>query len=369
MPWATPTLRDVRTLVRDSIRAFLPGSDATPQNSVLRVLSDAQGALTHLTLQYIDWLALQLLPDTAEEEWLDRHGQIWLVNSDGTTGRKLATLASGTCAFTALATGNGVIPMFSQLTGANNILYETIEEIAVLANETSSGLVRAVDPGTIGNQVVGAALSFITPPVNISAIAFVETMQGGIDQETTEELRSRVLERIRKPPMGGDKDDYEEWALAVPGVTRAWCSPLEMGIGTITVRFMMDDVNADNGGFPTGFDIQAVTAYLNTVRPVTVEDFWVVAPIPQPIDVFISHLNPDTDTIRALIQTSLEDMIFQKSAPGQTIFTAWKYYAIMNTPGVISFDLEDVVDDVMTSPGHLAVLGDINYASEPVSTP
>ena len=79
MPWSTPTLRDVRSTIRDAITGRLPGADANVPNSVLRVLSDAMGALCHLTLQYIDWLALQLLPDTAETEWLDRHGQIWLV--------------------------------------------------------------------------------------------------------------------------------------------------------------------------------------------------------------------------------------------------------------------------------------------------
>ena len=51
---------------------------------MLRVLSDNQGALCHLVLQYIDWLALQLLPDTAETEWSrPAPGHIWLVNSDG----------------------------------------------------------------------------------------------------------------------------------------------------------------------------------------------------------------------------------------------------------------------------------------------
>ena len=68
MPWQTPTLRDVRSLVRDHIRGSLPGADALIPNSVLRVLSDVQGALCHLVLQFIDWLALQLLPDTAEHE-------------------------------------------------------------------------------------------------------------------------------------------------------------------------------------------------------------------------------------------------------------------------------------------------------------
>src|SRR5215475_8415449 len=99
MPWSTPTLRDVRSMVRDAIRGSLPGADASVPNSVLRVLSDAMGALCHLALQYVDWLALQLLPDTAETEWLDRHGHIWLTNADGSTGRKLATQAVGSANF------------------------------------------------------------------------------------------------------------------------------------------------------------------------------------------------------------------------------------------------------------------------------
>ena len=76
MPWSTPSLRDTRALVRDGIRAILPTADASVPNSILRVLSDAMGALAHLTLQYIDWLAKQLLPDTAETIWLDRHADI-----------------------------------------------------------------------------------------------------------------------------------------------------------------------------------------------------------------------------------------------------------------------------------------------------
>ena len=100
-------------------------------NSVLRVLSDAQGGLCHLTLQYIDWLALQLLPDTAETEWLDRHGQIWLVNSDGTIGRKQATFASGIVTFTGL--DGSVVPIGTQLQGGQGSVsgYETTAEITI----------------------------------------------------------------------------------------------------------------------------------------------------------------------------------------------------------------------------------------------
>jgi uncharacterized phage protein gp47/JayE len=368
MPWSTPTLRQVRSTVRDFVHAMAPGSDATVPNSVLRVVSDVTGALCHLTLQYVDWLSKQLLPDTAEQEWLDRHGQIWLLNSDGSMGRKLAAYSQGSATFT--GTFGAIIPASSQLvTGtlqSQQLVYEALEEI-VIGNGPTEGSCRALDPGADHNLDPGTLIALLTVPPGVDAQGVIVTMQGGTDTETDDELRARVLLRIRQPPMGGDQKDYVQWALAVPGVTRAWCGAHEMGIGTVTVRFMMDDVNADNDGFPTAYDIAVVTAYLDTVRPVTVQDFYVVSPIPQPIDLFIGNLVPDTTTIRGMIQTSLQDMLIESAAPGQTIFTAWKYYAIMSTPGVVSFDLPNDVDEVMPSPGHMATLGDIVYASVAVA--
>src|SRR5271166_4160626 len=95
MPWITPPLKTVRIEVRDLVRANARGADATIPNSALRVLSDVTGAMCHKALQYLDWLAKQLLADTAEREWLDRHGRMWLSNADGSRGRKMATLAGG----------------------------------------------------------------------------------------------------------------------------------------------------------------------------------------------------------------------------------------------------------------------------------
>jgi uncharacterized phage protein gp47/JayE len=361
MPWSTPTLRDVRGLVRDNIRGALPGADANIPNSVLRVLSDTQGGLCHLVLQYVDWLSLQLLPDTAETEWLDRHGDIWLVNADGTTGRKVATLATGTVAFTGVA--GMVVPQGTQLQASTGLTYETTAQIMIEADApaVTNAPVRALDPGTAGNVAPGTILSVSSLVANVVTTVTVIDMGGGTDEETDDELRARVLQRIRQPPMGGAKHDYERWVLAVPGVTRAWCGPLEMGMGTVTVRFMMDDLRSTNGGFPTAADVTAVTAYLNTVRPVAVKDYFVVSPIPQRVDVYIMNLVPDSATMRANIEASLQQMLADRAEPGQTIFAAWKYYAIMGTPGVESFDLRITTDDVMPSPGHLAVLGDIVY--------
>lgn len=360
MPWLTPTLRKVREMVRDDISANLSGA-AFVGNNPLRVTADAMAGLAHHVLRYVDWLALQLLPDTAETEWLDRHGQIWLTNADGTTGRKQATFAIGSV----LASGDvgAVIPEASQLQG-NNIGYETLQEVVIGEGDTEVR-VRALDAGKAGNAPL--TLTFIAPPAGVNGSASVVELDGGTNVETDNDLRTRVLLRIRNPPMGGAQHDYVQWTLAVPGVTRAWCAPNEMGIGTISVRFMCDDLRADNDGFPLSQDIDRVRAYLDTVRPVAVKDLFVMGPIPQRVDVQIDNLVPDNSTVRAAIETNLLSMLYQKAAPGQTIYAAWKSYAIMDTAEVTSFDLVNTEDDVMLSKGNMAVLGDITYQGDPPS--
>jgi uncharacterized phage protein gp47/JayE len=355
MPWSTPSLRNVRENVRDEIVAALSGA-VLIGNNVLRVMSDAMAGLCHLTLRYIDWLALQFLPDTAETEWLDRHGDIWLTNSDGSTGRKAATYATGIATFTGLA--GTIIPQGTQLQ-AGNIGYETTEEIVIGETDTDAA-VRALDPGAAGNIPDGTSMGIIVGIPGMDGSAVAKNFGGGADEENDVDLRTRVLFRIRQPPMGGDKTDYELWAMAVPGVTRAWCGPLEMGMGTVTVRFMMDDLRAENEGFPTPFDVRQVESYLDTVRPVAVKDFFVVAPLRYPIDFNIHNLIPDTTTVRAAIQASAQQMLVDRAKPGQTIFAAWKVDAALSALNVESFQLSGG-DDVMPSPGHLAVLGDIFF--------
>jgi uncharacterized phage protein gp47/JayE len=360
VPWTTPTLQQVRSDVRDAVRGRLPGADASVPNSVLRVLSDAMGALCHLVLQYIDWLSLQLLPDTAETEWLDRHGHIWLVNADGSTGRKLATQASGSAEF--VSSGGSVsVPIGTQLTYSTGVVYETTT--AILTDPTglpTAAPIIAIDPGLAGNLDNGTGLALVTPIAGITSVT-VETLDGGTDDETDDQLRARILQRIQAPPMGGAAGDYEQWALAVPGVTRAWTAPNEMGIGTVTVRFLMDDLRADDDGWPNATDIQTVAAYIDQRRPVSVEDCFVTAPVKQFIDITISALVPNTDEVKAEIEASVKAMLKVKAAPGQTIYAAWVSYAIMNAPNVESFRLTTDADYVMTAPGNMAVLGTIFY--------
>ncbi len=365
MPWTTPTLKETRRLTRDYVLSQL-GAVAMVPNSVLRIMSDAKAALAHLTLLYLDWLSKQFLPDTAETEWLDRHANIWLANADGSVGRKNATFASGTV--TVDGVDGTIIPAGTTMTAGSTLTYQTTEEVEIGSEGNVVAPIICLTAGVGGNGLPGDIL-VMQGVVGADQSVTVVRLDGGIETENDDLLRERVLFRIQNPPMGGDANDYVAWALAVPGVTRAWAAT-EMGIGTITVRFMMDELRANQGGFPTNDDIVTVTEYIDTVRPVAIKDRFIVAPVPEPIDFTIRDLADDTATIRAQIEDSVRDMLRRTAAPAhsvngqmqpaETIYAAWVNDAIMDVIGVKSFTL--LMDDhPMPYNGSLAVLGTILY--------
>ncbi len=359
MPWSTPTLRRVREMTRDNVAAARGGGVAVG-NNVLRVVSDAMSGLAHLVLRYIDWLSLQLIPDTAETEWLDRHGNIWLTNSDGSIGRKVPELAVGSVLIS--GTEGTPIPLGTLLHN-DQIDFETTEEIALGPTPTQVKI-RALEGGIAGNMLPGETLSLTESIFGVEGGTEVVVLEGGTDDETDEELRTRVLLRIRQPPMGGCKTDFVQWALAYPGVTRAWSFPLEMGIGTVTVRFMMDHLREEQDGFPQLGDVGTLSLYLDTVRPVAVKDFFVVAPIPYPINMTIYSLDADTTTTRAAIIVSLKKAFLERAEPGQSWYRVWSDEAISDTAGVFSYDLElegGVRHIDMPAPGYMPSLGTITY--------
>lgn len=374
MSWQTPTLKSLRALNRANIVAQMNSGSMIP-NSIERVMADSNAGLAFLALLYLDYIAEQVMPDTATD-WLPRYADIWLTNFGG--GQKPATLASGSIT----ATGQtGVIipfgaflngPSVPSTTGGNPTLlsYEVTEQTTCGAGPTPVPI-AATAPGSLWNLDAGTILTWNPGIAGINGGASVVTLGDGTDQETTDQLRARLLQRIRQPPMGGDADDYIAWATSVPGVTRAWTSPQEMGAGTVTVRFMMDSLRTSTGGFPLPTDVATVQTYINTKRPVTAIDVFVVAPIPEPVSFTLTGLNASDPGTMANIAASVSAMLTSRAAPAssnngsslpaQTIYAAWVSDAVFQAAGVQFFDLV-MADNVMPTPSSMAVLGSITLA-------
>lgn len=346
MPFNLPDLPTVRRQNRDFLAAFLEGADASVPNSALRVLSDQNAGGAFLNLKYLQWLAKNFLPDLAEKGWLDRWANILF------GGRKAATFASGT--ITVTGTPGVKLAAGSILATSDGVEYQTAADVYLSAAATPVA-VTCLTAGAIGNRDPGALLSLTIAVSSVDAQATVVLIDGGADTESDDDLRVRILLRIRNPPMGGCATDYEQWTLSLPGVSRVWVAPMEMGIGTVTVRFACDVLRASNDGLPTPDDCAMAKAYLDTVRPVTVADLFVLAAIPQGIVPRILNLTDTSPSTKLAIGASLQAMLLEKAAPGQTIFACWISDAITEAVGDATFDLA-TGDFAMANAGSIATL-------------
>lgn len=315
-------------------------ADVEVQARALAFLSRAQQ-------QMLQAVAREMLASTAS--FLDRHGNFWSIF------QKPSTAATGT--ITLPADAGAVVSAAARLRRDDGAEYETVADATAVAGVITLSL-RAVEVGVGGNAPAGARLSFISPAPGVAASAAAGELSGGADIETIEEWRARILARVNQPPHGGAAHDYVAWALAVPGVTRAWVMPQWLGIGTVGLAFVMDG-RADI--IPTAGDVAIVQAYIDDParRPVTA-DVTVFAPTPKPQDLSI-RLRPDTPANRAAVMAELDDFYRREAAPGVSIWPSRLSEAISLAAGEFLHEFGSAMGEFTCAPHEIARLGTVTW--------
>lgn len=348
MAFIRPTLAALIDQVIADIQSRIPGTDATLRRSNLNVLSRVLAAGLHGLYGYIQWLAAQLIYDTAEGVYLERWASIWKIN------RIPASFAVGTLSVTGLS---GVtLPALTELQRADGALF-TVDADVTLVNGAAVVAVTALDAGQLGNTAIGTGLKLSNPVANINSSAVANLLSGGSDAETDEALRARLIARIQKPPHGGAKHDYEAWALECAGVTRAWVAPQELGAGTVSVRFVRDN---DSNLVPDLNEVAIVQAYLDDKRPVTAK-VTVLAPIPVALNFVISLITPNTLAVRDAVMAELADLIQREAAPGKVLYLSHIRAAISAAAGEDNYVMSSPSADVAYGVGEIAVMGVVTW--------
>jgi uncharacterized phage protein gp47/JayE len=183
-------------------------------------------------------------------------------------------------------------------------------------------------------------------------------IDGGLDVETDPQLLNRLLKRIRQPPHGGAASDYELWALEVPGVTRAWVFPIQMGAGTVTVLFVCD---GETDIIPVPAKVAEVQGYIDARRPVTAEVF-VAAPVADPLNMAVK-LSPNTAAVQAAVRAEVADLITRDSTPGSPILISRLREAVSIAAGESDNAITSPTADVTHAVGHMAISGNITFSS------
>lgn len=345
-----PTIKEIRGRVQSDLNTSLPGQDSTLRFSPLNALSETVVGASQELYGYLDWVARQTNLLDCEDEQLDKYGQIWAVT------RIPAAYAKGSVVFSGI---NGThIPPGTILQSSTGTEYKTTGA-ATIYPVMDPVPVQCTLPGSEYNIPAGETLSLGASISGLNSDVTVATMTNGADTESDSSYRQRILKKISQPPRGGSVNEWINWTMEYPGVTRAWCFPQELGSGTVTIRFMMDDTYPD--GIPTQHDVDMVKAHLEQYRPVACRLF-VFAPITTPQHVVVYKLDPDNPFIRSAAVDELRRAIKEKGKPNGVMHVSWLWEAVSLATGCKSHLINYPPADVIyNSPAFIPVLGDVTF--------
>lgn len=350
MPFDRPNLQVIVDRISSDIESRLTGADARLRRNVLTVLGRALAGASHGLHGHIDWAKEQLLPDSAETEYLERWSSIWGIS------RKPAAAANGDVVLT--GTDGSTVPAGTLLQRSDGAEYTTDAD-GIVAGGSVTVAVTASDAGASGDTASGSTLNLVNPVAGINNQATVDVGEigGGADVEDDESLRVRLLDRIQQPPHGGAEWDYEAWALEVSGVTRAWVYPEYLGVGTVGIIIVDDDSDPI---IPDAAKVTEVQAYIDEKRPVTAQAL-VMAPVAVALDLTI-QLSPNTVAVQTAVLAELEDFFHREATPGGTIYLSRLSEVISAAEGETSHVITSPAADVAHAAGEIAVLGVVTWA-------
>lgn len=348
MPFETPTLPTLNDQAAASIEAELPGTDARLRRSNLNVLARVMAGFAHGFYGYLRRFLEECLP-WSQGFLLEMWAGIWGVY------RKAAFPAGGNLVFT--GTDGALIDSGTELQSADGQVYETTAG-GVIAGGSAIVPVLAVLPGKSGNLASGTLLSLINPVLGLAGSAAVDAdgITNGSDIEALDDLYSRFMARVRSPAHGGSAIDYVNWALEVPGVTRAWAVPGWFGVGSVLVLFVRD---GDVSNLPDAAAIALVQAHIDLLRPVTA-DVSVAGPVVKTIDFTIA-VTPNTSAVRAAVTANLADLFLREADVGAPLLLSHANRDISLASGETDHVLYAPLANVACAANEMAVLGAISW--------
>jgi uncharacterized phage protein gp47/JayE len=352
MPFDRPSPVDLLARAQAEMDLALPGSDARLRSSVEGVMARVVSMAAHEMFGFLSWNAEQILPDTAESEYLERHGALWGI------ARKAATHATGVVEMT--GTIGATIPAATILQRGDGIDYVTTSS-AIFSGTTVNVPVEGLIAGAVANAATLTKLNLVSPIAGVQTTAVVggDGLSGGTDVEKDPDYRSRIIARIQNPPHGGASFDYIAWMKEVSGVTRAWVYPNQLGLGTVVGIFVMDDKTPTI--IPSAPEVGVVQDHVDAVRPVTAE-VTIIAPTAVALN-FEIHVSPLTNTVKAAIEAELKDLIRRESEPGGTLYISRIREAISVAEGEFDHVLIAPTSNVVRAFGEIAVLGTITWGA------
>ena len=221
-------------------------------SDTLRTMLDGMSAEYQKTIGYPTYdilAAVAIAMDRQDEKISEAAGMYDVDLLHGEILRKFVKQRKGivwnkavkaTATLKAAASGAAIIPQGTIFESIGGVQFEADEEVEIDGTEGMIP-VTAVIGGTSGNVGAGAITVI---PVTIDGLVSVTNespSEGGYRAETDDELRTRYYEALQEPVVSGNKNQYKQWALSVPGVGAVRVFPLANGDNTVEVCVIGND--------------------------------------------------------------------------------------------------------------------------------
>ena len=357
MAFARPSLATLMQRVAAEMAQRL-GLGALLERGPLRVLAALIAGQSHAAHGFADWVSRQIIPDTADPEFLERWADLWGVT------RKAAGPASGFVHFT--GTNGTVINSGFLVQRSDGIQYETTA-VGLISGGVADVPVTATVGGANTNADIGTALQLVSPLAGLGTDCTVADdgsgrgITGGTDTESDSDLRARMKQRVQNTPNGGSPADYERWALEIAGVTRVWVRRQPNGASSVGVWFVLD--NDPVSIIPGTPKVDEVFEHIDPLRPagMAADGLIVAAPVALELNPEI-ELTPDSAAVRSAVEAALVDLLHREASLGEPLLLSHINEAISNAAGESDHVLVSPVADVAAAPTEIHVLGTITWS-------
>ena len=181
--------------------------------------ADAVAVVVALIEQQADQQTRDQFPDTASADALEHHAAVYSL------ARRTASRAVLTVTVTGTPSTTPAIPAGSKMSSPSGALFSVSDASVVLDGGGTGTLsvVTADEGGSAGTLAIGVVLTWQSTPAGLNPTGIVASITtSGEDEEADEELRTRLLDRLRQRPASGNAEDWRDWVETCDGVEEAY---------------------------------------------------------------------------------------------------------------------------------------------------
>ena len=301
----------------------------------------------------IEWLKRQSFPNTAEGTQLDLHAE-----QRGIL-RKSQVKSKGKLKFFVdrVKDHDVEIPkgFICKTGGINSVSVETTEKGVIKSGNMSVEVpAEAREGGTMSNVAAETIKIMVSTIQEVSSVTNLAAFSGGIDAETDEELRARLIKSYRNIPNGTNCAFYRECALKYDGIYSA--QAIKNGTGKVIVYVAAKGAQADSE------TIKALQSEIDILKEVNVQ---VQVKNAELLSVDVGFkLEADPDYVESEVKEACTQSIknhFLTLGVGEAVHMADLVDSVYHTAGVKNFQFSNMGTwDVEVEAGKLAVPGTIN---------